>query len=364
MKKTIIYQVIFFACLLFYACTDESSNNVINNTNIATPTTTTPNSYEELIANFSCNTNSFGTVVYIASENASYSCSFDSYSNQWIWLLVQEFPSTYQQNPNDTQTNTDSIVNYQLMNLPVILGTMVDPRDSAIYQTTTIGSQTWMTENLDYGGYYKKIYSVEDVQKACKGLSGEDCSSKKWNEEQISEGCHYNTGRCYGDVGRLLKKCRCGNSNGYGTYYTWMEATNVNCNYGDKTCTSPTTVQGVCPDGWHIPSKKEWNLLKSMLAGDSVNGAKLTYAIGDVLQNVYGFAPSTYGGGCILSGWDVERGKGCSWSMSPISFWLSDSPKWLNSYRTFDASIVFNYYSGFGENAFINESRSVRCVKD
>ncbi len=33
--------------------------------------------------------------------------------------------------------------------------------------------------------------------------------------------------------------------------------------------------QGICPVGWHIPKAAEWNLLATMLGGDSVAGQKM-----------------------------------------------------------------------------------------
>lgn len=36
--------------------------------------------------------------------------------------------------------------------------------------------------------------------------------------------------------------------------------------------------RGLCPDGWHIPSKAEWNELIHYLGGDSIAGGKLKEA--------------------------------------------------------------------------------------
>ena len=59
----------------------------------------------------------------------------------------------------------------------------------------------------------------------------------------------------------------------FGRYYTWgaaMDGTGVcstnskGCGFG-KTCSPKTPVQGVCPEGWHLPSSSEWDTLYSAM---------------------------------------------------------------------------------------------------
>lgn len=48
----------------------------------------------------------------------------------------------------------------------------------------------------------------------------------------------------------------------FGRFYTWNEAT------GGISSNDGTTVQGICPDGWHIPSDNEWtDLAEATMAG-------------------------------------------------------------------------------------------------
>lgn len=90
-------------------------------------------------------------------------------------------------------------------------GTFTDPRDGKIYKTITIGTQTWMIENLAFNA---------------------------------SEGCRaYNN-----DNGNVSK---------YGYLYSWEAA---------KTS---------CPEGWHLPSDEEWAILIEHLGGKDVAGGKM-----------------------------------------------------------------------------------------
>lgn len=83
------------------------------------------------------------------------------------------------------------------------------------YHTTTIGSQTWMAENLNL-----------------RSLSGTDT-----------------LGSCYDT---LQASC-----DTYGRYYTWAEAMNG----AVASDAVPSGVRGLCPEGWHLPSKAEWDTL-------------------------------------------------------------------------------------------------------
>ena len=47
----------------------------------------------------------------------------------------------------------------------------------------------------------------------------------------------------------------------YGLMYTWDAAMNG----GENTDMNPSQVQGVCPDGWHLPSDAEWKQLEMFL---------------------------------------------------------------------------------------------------
>ena len=110
----------------------------------------------------------------------------------------------------------------------IVKGTMTDSRDGRTYKTVTIGNQTWMAENLNY--------------KTKKG---------SW---------------CYNDNES--------NCTRYGRLYIWSAAMDSagtwsmngkGCGYR-KTCSvassgSATLVQGVCPEGWHLPSSSEFNTL-------------------------------------------------------------------------------------------------------
>ena len=111
-------------------------------------------------------------------------------------------------------------------------GSIIDSRDGRKYKVVGIESQLWMAENLNY----------VDVEKYPSMLN------RNW---------------CYDDNPENCTK--------YGRLYTWSAAIDSvywkkqgkNCGFNALDCDLPEQVQGICPDGWHLPSAKEWNVLLS-----------------------------------------------------------------------------------------------------
>lgn len=106
--------------------------------------------------------------------------------------------------------------------------TFVDSRDGKRYKWVKIGDQIWMAENL---AYLPKVFPSHDVtDKAPRyyvyGYEGTNVSKAKATE----------------------------NYSKYGVLYNWNAI-----NQWDSTSNSiPSNVQGIAPEGWHIPSDAEW----------------------------------------------------------------------------------------------------------
>ena len=106
-----------------------------------------------------------------------------------------------------------------------------------VYKKVKIGEQIWMAENLNY--------EIEDSWCGGNRKSGD-----------------FDGGDC----------------DTYGRLYTWATAmgkpenecgSNHGCDLGTGY------VQGVCPDGWHVPSDVEWDTLIDAVGGSSTAGQKL-----------------------------------------------------------------------------------------
>ena len=110
------------------------------------------------------------------------------------------------------------------------LRSLKDNRDGHEYLVVKIGDQTWMAENLNF---------IDSVNYA-----------------------HLlRTSLCYrGEADSCTK---------YGRYYSWSSAMDsagvysddgLGCGYGAE-CSASGTVRGICPEGWHVPTKDELDTL-------------------------------------------------------------------------------------------------------
>ena len=94
------------------------------------------------------------------------------------------------------------------------------------YNTVVIGDQCWMLENLNTGDR----------------IDGANNQTDNNNIEKY----------CYAD---LESNCDI-----YGGLYQWDEMMNYTTQEG---------TQGICPYGWHIPTRAEWTALTDSLGGTS-----------------------------------------------------------------------------------------------
>lgn len=108
-------------------------------------------------------------------------------------------------------------------------GTITD-YDGNVYQTIIIGNQCWMMKNLN---------TTHDAE-------GNNITRLCYNNELDSCAIH-------------------------GGFYTW----NTLMNGAESSETNPSEVQGICPNGWHVPSDDEWKQLEMQL-GMSQAQADLT----------------------------------------------------------------------------------------
>ena len=104
-------------------------------------------------------------------------------------------------------------------------------------KTVTIGTQVWMKENLNVS-VFKNGVAIPEVK--------DNAAWEKAGENKQPAWCYY---------GNDPK-----NGAKYGKLYNWYAAIDNN---------------GLCPQGWHVPSDDEWTVLIDYLGGESVAGGKM-----------------------------------------------------------------------------------------
>ena len=197
-------------------------------------------------------------------------------------------------------------------------GTLTDSRDGQTYKIVTIGSQTWMAENLNY---------------------------------------KTDNSYCYDDETSNCSK--------YGRLYTWAAAMDSagtwssngkGCGYGN-TCSPTYPVRGVCPTGWHLPTQTEWNTLFTAVGGSSTAGTKLKSTSGWKSSgngsDDYSFSALPAGDRYYDGNYHREGTNAYFWSSTEV-----------NSYNAY--SMYLNYGKDYASLYYDNKriGFSVRCVMD
>ncbi|MCL1947175.1 MAG: hypothetical protein FWF51_08535, partial [Chitinivibrionia bacterium] len=110
-------------------------------------------------------------------------------------------------------------------------GTFTDSRDGQVYKIVKIGNQIWMAQNFNYNAEGSRCYGEGGiVGRTDKGMPFPDTLS----EEQIRENCEK-----------------------YGRLYDWE------------------TAKKAAPQGWRLPTDKEWKKLLNAAGGSKTAGEKL-----------------------------------------------------------------------------------------
>ncbi len=185
-----------------------------------------------------------------SSEDSSNSSSSDSEKSSSSAGEAASSSSSVELNCSALLEGTDGwswdIPKECRFNPDITYGTMADSRDGQTYKTVKIGEQTWMAENLNYADSTKTPSLLK----------------RSWCYNNNVENCAV--------AGRL---------------YTWSAAIDSvklatdadnpqDCGYG-KICTLPAKVQGICPEGWHLPTRAEWNTLFAEVGGGLTAGKVL-----------------------------------------------------------------------------------------
>lgn len=205
-------------------------------------------------------------------------------------------------------------------------GAFTDTRDDQTYGTVRIKNQVWMAENLNYA--YTEPTAELDSSSFCYDNDAANCTAS----------------------GRLYLWSAAMDSAGKFT------ATPNNCGDGVE-CALSGQVQGVCPNGWHLPDYAEWETLFTSVGGLSTSGTKLKSTSGWSSDgngtDDFGFSarPAGYWGSSSY----VSEG-------SRALFWSSTEYAENGAY---EMGFVDSYYEVFrGSLGAKNYAFSVRCVLD
>jgi uncharacterized protein (TIGR02145 family) len=218
----------------------------------------------------------------------------------------------------NVNTEVDSVIFYK----PTLEGNItydsITDIDGNTYKTVTIGTQTWMAENLKVTKYNDGI-AIPNVT-----------DDTAWGELTTGALCDYDNTPS--------------NSETYGKLYNWHAV-----NTGK-----------LCPTGWHVPSDAEWTELTDYLGGRSVAGGKLKETGTTHLASPNTGATNETGFTALPGGF---RGyDGAFYYIGYHGYWWSATENGSNNawYRL----MGFNFSTVARHNYYKELGVSVRCVRD
>lgn len=254
--------------------------------------------------------------------------------------------STSVQSSSSSKNEAISSSSVSISSSSVILsggeGTLKDSRDNQVYKTVTIGTQTWMAENLNYA--YKGKTSTFDSSSFCYDDDPTNCSK----------------------YGRLYLWSAAMDSAG-----TWS-TNGKGCGNG-KFCLPTYPVRGVCPEGWHLPTEEDFRIL-SRGTGATWDERNFYYIdAGKYLKSTSGWndngnGTDAYGFSALPAGNSLQGGPfhqlgyiATFWSATRV---IESNVDDFYSDYAFAMTLYQNSDHAFLSSQHMYVASSVRCLKD
>lgn len=213
--------------------------------------------------------------------------------------------------------------------------------DGNVYNTVKLGTQCWMKENL-------KTTRYSDGTTIELGSTTSSSTAYRYYPNDDAD-----------------------NVSTYGYLYNWKAVMND----ASASNSTPSGVQGVCPDGWHVPSDLEWTMLTTYLGSQSL------YKCNNAPDNIAKALASTTGWSSSTSNCAVgntpSTNNATGFTAVPAGYYYENP-----IYNGFGSATTFwtasNYSSNFAYgrhignsdatvnsyNYFIEYGFSVRCLRD
>jgi uncharacterized protein (TIGR02145 family) len=195
-------------------------------------------------------------------------------------------------------------------------GTVTDI-DSNIYKTVKIGNQWWMAEDLKVTRYSNgdKIPNIMD--------------NSKWTGLTAGAMCIYNND----------------NTKTHNRLYNWYAVNDS---------------RNIAPEGWHVPSKTEWETLFSYLGGANIAGGKMKEIGTNYWLSPNEGATNESGFSAIPGGYRLGSGILISFK-NRAYFWSSTEDSGETAWACFLSCFYSDVFFSSNEKKY---GFIVRCVKD
>ncbi|MBQ2574773.1 MAG: carboxypeptidase regulatory-like domain-containing protein, partial [Bacteroidales bacterium] len=256
------------------------------------------------------------TYIYYESDWGNYYANIYDLQPETKYWLVAEATDSY----GTSRSDTVAFYTY---------GSFIDDRDDTEYKSIIIGNQKWMAENLRYAGNIPLGQPTSNTQPYRYYPNGEEDNVETY---------------------------------GYGYLYNWAAAMNTATD--SSSVMNPSGVQGICPNGWHLPSEAEWQELHNELgtgifddAGSQMAGG---YWESGKLNQSYYF--STSGFNALPAGGYYGNMRNFG---EDASFWSTTETIWEETSENLVSNYGIEYSSTSLHDYWAVKSVgiSVRCIK-
>ena len=273
-----------------------------------------------------------GMALLVMLAMLTISCNNEK-NNQEDNDASTENPTETFDTSEDTEEEVTTVIDEEV--------TTVKDIDGNVYKTVELGNQVWMAENLRTTRYA--------------------------NGESIPLGTSTSTITSY----RYNPNDNANNVPTYGYLYNWPAVMQD----ASSSSANPSGVQGICPDGWHVPSDAEWTELT-----DYVGSQNEYFCGGDrekiakALASTEGW--NTYSESCVV-GNNRSANNATGFSALPAGVYydgnyglFGDYAAFWTATKNYDNGAYYrglhygNAYVYMGDDYNKGYGFSVRCVRD
>jgi len=300
MKKN-IYFLLLLLFFIINSCTkDEILNNHLKEpiiTNVVTNITGTTATCGGNIVKYGAASKARG-VIYYYGNNTPDTVFAGTGNGEFVCELTNLIPNR-QYNIMAFGINSKRITTGPIIQFLSTLegGADVTDVDGNIYHTITVGNQVWMKENLKTVHYNNGDLIPNAIEPSV------------WEASNEGLWCDFNNEPINGIT--------------YGKLYNWVAVNDS---------------RKLCPEGWHVPSNSEWEILNDSLGNENI--------VTVMKVRLGGYAEGT--------GSYLEQ----------TGYWWSSSQ--INDLTGYARQVGYNEYNeGFSEYSISKKAGlSVRCIKD
>jgi uncharacterized protein (TIGR02145 family) len=241
------------------------------------------------------------------------------------------------ENPSDDPGDNPGTGGSDYPSTAVVIPNAVTDYDGNSYDAVQIGNQVWMAKNLRTTHY-------ADGTSIPGGSTGMVVSRLAPNNDES-----------------IVPQ--------YGYLYSWSAAMHG----AGNSNSNPSGVQGVCPNGWHLPSEAEWQQLEDYVKSQPIYSGGTAKALAATTGWTVSYAPNTPGyepstnnasGFSALPAGTNSMGGVCMLFGDQSTMWSTTELPESSSTHAFGYTVAYAFENASRSTNNKSLTMSVRCVRN